>query len=300
MDKLADITLLQAFVAVADVQSFAEGARKLGLTRSAAGKAVARLESMMEVRLLHRTTRSVSLTSEGQVFYRRVSQILSDLEDAQAEVQFRDARPRGVLRITAPEAFGRNVILPILTSFLKQWPDVRAEASFTDDIVDIVEEGFDMAIRFGMPTASSDLIVRTIARSVAVLCASPEYLAQFGRPSSIEELLMHRQLLSGSRDNPRGWVLHINRESEFAVPAKPFLLCDNAGALRDAALAGLGIACLPEFLVDHDIKSSALESVLGLTTAEFPVCIVYPTKRHLSPKVRLFIDLMVEKLRECT
>lgn len=297
MKELADIGTLRAFIAVADTASFQEGARRIGLTRSAAGKSIARLEDILGVRLLHRTTRRVGLTADGQHFYEKAVQILADLQDAQASVQRGAARPRGVLRVTATEAFGRQVILPILSDYLERWPQLSAEASFTDRVIDIIEDGFDIAIRFGVASVPSELIARVIARSFGQLCASPRYLARHDQCTVIDDLAGHRQLLSGTRENPRAWVLQSGSEPVTRIPARPALLSDNAGALRDAALMGLGVACLPRFLIDQDIESGALELLLpAYATPEIPISVLYPTRRHLSPKVRLFIDLLVERL----
>jgi len=298
--ELADIGTLRAFVAVADAASFQEGAKRIGLTRSAAGKSIARLEEILGARLLHRTTRRVGLTSDGQSFYEKAVQILADLEDAQNSVQRGSARPRGMLRVTATEAFGRQIILPILGEYLKRWPELSAEANFTDRVVDIVEEGFDIAIRFGAASvSSSELIVRVVARSFGQLCASPGYLARHDKSLVIEDLAGHRQLLSGTRENPRAWVLQAGCEPIISIPPRPALLSDNAGALRDAALAGLGVACLPRFLIEQDIEDGRLELLLpAYTTPEISIAVLYPSRRHLSPKVRLFIELLVERLAD--
>jgi DNA-binding transcriptional LysR family regulator len=298
MEKLADIGALQAFVAVADSGSFVEGARRVGLSRSAVGKSIARLEELLGVRLLHRTTRRIGLTADGQLFLPKAMQILTDLEEAQTEIQRAGAAPHGVLRITATEAYGRQVILPIVASFLERWPTVSAETQFTDRVIDIVEEGYDVAIRFGAPSVSSDLIMRVVARSSARLCASPDYLARRGTPESIDELANHQQLVSGSRHHQRTWILQTRAGSPVSVAIKPFLLSDNPSALRDAARSGLGIACLPRFLIEQDIEQGILRPVLAeYSTAEFPICVVYPTRRQLSPRVRHFIDWLVAQLR---
>lgn len=295
MKELADTGALRAFVAVADAKSFSEGARRAGLTRSAASKAIARLEELLGARLLHRTTRRVGLTADGHVFHEQASRILADLEDAQTLVR-QTHRPRGTLRITAPEAFGRRIILPLLKTYLERWPDLSAEASFTDRSIDLVEEGYDLAIRFDEFTEPSDLVVRVVAHGVAQLCASPDYLADRPPSTAVDDLQHHRQLLSGSRDRPRGWILRCkDGPSPVAVPPRPTLLCDNAGALHDAALAGLGVACLPTFLIADDIASGRLSLLLpDLASPPFPISVVYPSRRQLSRKTRLFIDLVGE------
>ena len=167
--KLADTSLLQAFVAVAEAGSFIDGARQVGLTRSAVGKAVSRLEDVIGARLLHRTTRHIGLTAEGKAFHERAVQILNDLEDAQAAAMWGRAQPRGILRVTVTEAYGRQILLPVLAEFLERWPDLMVEASFTDRVVDLVQEGCDVAIRFGPVQTSSELVARVVARSAGHL-----------------------------------------------------------------------------------------------------------------------------------
>ncbi|WP_033748538.1 LysR family transcriptional regulator [Pantoea sp. NGS-ED-1003] len=297
MEKLADIGALRALIAVAESGSFAEGAHRLGLTRSAAGKAITRLEELLGTRLLHRTTRKVGLTTEGAVFLPRAAQIITDLEEAQAEFQRAGAEPQGTLRITATEAYGRQVILPIVAGFLARWPAVSAETQFTDRIINIVEEGYDVAVRFGMPTESSELIVRSVGQMVAQLYASPAYLERQGIPATPGELKEHHLLMNGSRSRPQTWKLRKGTESEVVVSAKPLLLSDNASAIRDAALGGLGIAFLPTFLTEKDVQEGKLQLVLpDYTSPAFPVCVVYPTRRQLSPRVRHFIDWLTKGL----
>ncbi|KTT67923.1 LysR family transcriptional regulator [Sphingomonas sanguinis] len=297
MDELADTSTLRAFVAIAEAQSFSQGAKRNGLTRSAASKAVARLEDLLGVRLLHRTTRHVSLTDEGQTFYERAARVLGDLAEAQMAVSHQGGL-RGVLRLTAPEAFGRQIVLPLLQLFLAQWPELSAETNFTDRAIDIVEEGYDLALRFGEPPARSDLIGRVMARMVGQLCASPAYLAGYPYPARIEDIDCHRHLLSGTRDRPREWTLYKDTGLAHTVRPNPILLCDNAGALRDAALAGLGITCLPMFLIDDDVREGRLQVLFpDYATAEFPLTILYPSRRQLSRKVRLFIDHLAEHVQ---
>lgn len=293
---LADTSALRTFVAIVEADSFSAGAKRVGLTRSAAGKALSRLEDLLGVRLLHRTTRRIGLTVDGQAFYERVVQILSDLEDAQSVVT-RTERPRGALRITATEAYGRQVVLPVLGEFLERWPELTAETSFTDRMVDLVEEGFDLAIRFGQPPVVSELISRGLAISNARLCASPAYLERFTTPASIEALSQHRQLLYGTRESPHVWSLKDGAGREVVVPARPAMYFDNASAVRDAVVAGLGITCLPNFLLKTEVDNGNLVVLFPeFSTPDTPISVVYPSRRHLAPKVRLFIDLLVERL----
>lgn len=297
MRELADIALLRTFIAVAETASFTDGARRLRLTRSAAGKAIGRLEELLGARLFHRTTRRVGLTADGQAFYERAAQIVRDLEDAQAAVGPGRGEPRGTLRITAPEAFGRQKVLPVVRDFMRQWPALRVEISFTDRVVDLVEDGFDLAIRLGTVSASADLISRVVMRTVAKLAASPDYLAVHGVPATPEDLAGHRQLVSGNNKGVHVWRLVSADAREFQLPMNPTLLADSAGALLDAALSGLGVICLPRFLLEGDVAAGRLHIVLpDYATPEIPVSVVYPSRRHLSPRVRRFVDALAGAL----
>ena len=292
---LADTSALRTFVAIVEADSFSAGAKRVGLTRSAAGKALSRLEDLLGVRLLHRTTRRIGLTVDGQAFYERVTQILGDLEDAQSVVM-RTERPRGVLRITATEAYGRQVVLPVLGEFLERWPELTAQTSFTDRMVDLVEEGFDLGIRFGQPPAISELVSRNISASVARLCASPAYLQRFSTPETLQALSQHRHLLYGTQKSPHEWRLQNGQGPEVVVPTRPAMVFDNASALRDAVVAGLGITCLPDFLLEQEVENGNLVVLFPeFALPDIPISVVYPSRRHQAPKVRLFIDLLVER-----
>lgn len=292
---LADTSALRTFVAIVEADSFSAGAQRVGLTRSAAGKALSRLEDLLGVRLLHRTTRRIGLTVDGQAFYERVAQILGDLEDAQGVVM-RTERPRGVLRITATEAYGRQVVLPVLGEFLERWPELTAETRFTDSMVDLVEEGFDLGIRFGQPPAISELVSRGLSVSVARLCASPAYLQRFSTPQTLEALSRHRHLLYGTQKSPHEWRLQDKQGREVPVPTRPVMVFDNASALRDAVVGGLGITCLPGFLLEQEVDKGNLVVLFPeFALPDIPISVVYPSRRHQAPKVRLFIDLLVER-----
>ncbi|KAF1017102.1 MAG: HTH-type transcriptional regulator DmlR [Stenotrophomonas maltophilia] len=187
------------FVAVADSGSFVGDGRSLGLTRSAAGKAITRLETHLGVRLFHRTTRTLSLTDDGQLFYQHCVQIFSQLEDAEGSVGQRTGLPRGTLRLSLPEALGRLRVLPLLADYQQRWPQVQIEAAFSDRVVDLIEEGFDLAVRIGRPAADSSLVSRTVAHHRAVVCAAPRYLQARGTPGTPEALLDHDALVFSSR-----------------------------------------------------------------------------------------------------
>ncbi len=295
----ANLNEILIFMAVVDGGSFIAGARAMGLTRSAAGKAVNRLEDRLGARLLNRTTRALGLTDEGRVFYERGLQVLAALDDAEASVAGPAGTPRGLLRLTVPDAFGRLVVLPLLQKYLAAWPEVQVEVSFTDRRVDLIEEGFDLAVRIGIGDAAPDtrLVSRVVARHQALLCASPAYLAARGEPLDLDELARHDCLIFSSRSRRHGWRFPGEGGGWIKAEGPSRLAVDSAEALRDAAAAGLGIAFLPDFLVAGDIASGRLRQVLpGLPPAVLEIVTIYPTRRLLEPRVRRFIDLMVDEL----
>jgi DNA-binding transcriptional LysR family regulator len=297
----ANLDEILVFLSVVDEGSFVAGGQAMGLTRSAAGKAVARLEDRLGVRLLNRTTRALSLTDEGRVFHERGQQVLAAVEEAEASVSAGAGKPRGLLRLTVPDAFGKLVVLPVVKSYLEAWPEVQAEISFTDRQADIIEEGFDLAIRIGNVAADSGLISRVVATYEAMLCASPSYLAKRGKPKNLDDLRHHDCLVFSSRNRRQSWRFHAEDGRWVKASTQGRLRLDSAQALRDAALAGLGIAYLPSFLVESDLSDKRLRRVLpGLQAEGVTVSAIYPTRRLLEPRVRHFLDFLmstVEQLR---
>ncbi|TAV49488.1 LysR family transcriptional regulator [Rhizobium leguminosarum] len=285
------------FMAVVDAGSFIAGGQTMGLSRSAAGKAVIRLEDRLGARLLNRTTRTLSLTDEGRMFYERGLHILASVDEAEASVAGQNSTLRGVLRLTVSDAFGRLIVLPLLEKYLRAWPEVQVEVSFTDRPADIVEEGFDLAIQVGATETDTRLVSRVIATYKARLCASPSYLAERGEPRDIDDLAVHDCLIFAGRNQRQGWRFRGEGGSWIKAQGHSRLRLDSGEAIRDAALAGLGIALLPDFLVADDLVAGRLRHVLpGLETDDAKIVALYPDKRLLEPRVRRFIDLVVEEL----
>lgn len=256
-----------------------------------------RLEDRLGVRLLNRTTRALSLTDEGRVFYDRGLQILAAVDDAEASVAGHAGTPRGLLRLTVPDAFGRLVVLPLLKKYLEAWPDIQVEVSFTDRQADIVEEGFDLAVRIGEATPDTRLVSRVVAKYKALLCASPSYIAGRGEPLNIDALADHDCLIFSSRNQRQSWRFLGDDGAWVKAQGRSRLRLDSGEALRDAAVAGLGIAFLPDFLVAEDLAAGRLQQVLpDLEAGDVKIVTIYPTRRLLEPRVRRFIDLMVEQL----
>lgn len=293
----ANLNEILIFMSVVDEGSFIAGGHAMGLTRSAAGKAVSRLEDRLGVRLLNRTTRALSLTDDGRVFYDRGLQVLAAVEEAEASVSVRAGKPRGLLRLTVPDAYGKLVVMPIVKSYLEAWPDVQAEISFADRQADIIEEGFDLAVRIGNAAADSRLVSRVVATYEAVLCASPAYLSERGKPKSLDDLHDHDCLIFSSRSRRQSWRFRAEEGGWVTAPARGRLRLDSGQAIRDAALAGLGIAYLPSFLVERELSDRRLRRILSdLQAEDVTVSAIYPTRRLLEPRVRHFIDLMTQRL----
>ncbi|EKK7702000.1 LysR family transcriptional regulator [Cronobacter sakazakii] len=286
-----DIHTLRIFVAVAEAGSFVAGGKAMGLTRSAAGKALARLEAYLETRLFQRTTRSLSLTAEGHAFYHRCCQILEDLADAESSIRQNPPLAKGILRLTVSEGYGKMIVLPFIREFLHRSPDVSIEVSFSDRVVDLVEEGFDLALRVGSGVTSYQYITQVIDRTTPQLIASPDYLQEWGMPTSLAELKNHRRLVYGLGAATTAWNLIDTRQGQIALNGRNYVRFDSGDAIRTAALMGLGIGFLPSFMVQNDIQQGRLIHVLPEARGEnVPIHAIYPNRRHLPVRVRAFID----------
>lgn len=286
LDHLGDVL---AFVRVADASSFTLAAERLGISRSAVGKCVSRLEENLSTRLIHRTTRSVSLTEEGRLFYEHAMRILCEVDDAEAAMAQRNQAPRGRLRLDLPVAIGRLHVLPVLQKFLANWPDLEADISFSDDYRDLVGDGIDVAIRIGGPT-DSRLIRQVLAPHRFITCAAPNYLESNGIPRSIDDLPLQDKIVFTHANSVVPWRYRVGGEDR-EVCVQGSMRLNNTEAMRDAAVAGLGLVQLGAFLVGEDIKHGRLVAVLEeFSREESPICAVYPTRRYVSPKVRMFIE----------
>lgn len=294
-----DLGTLRIFVAIVETGSFVSGGKALGLTRSAAGKAMARLEAHLGTRLLHRTTRTVSMTVDGERFYQRCVQILQDLEEAEADIRQDLPQPKGTLRISVTEAYGRIVVLPFLKSFLETWPELDVEVNLTDRVVDLVEEGFDLSIRIGDIPADSQLIARTVEYARPYLYAAPSYVKRFGEPAEPSDLANHQRLVYGLGIHSTGWNLITSSGSEVSIDGGRKLRFDSGEAIRESALHGMGVAYLPSFFVNEDVESGRLVRLLpDYGGKKLPIQVVYVSRNHLAQKVRLFIDGLVKHRRE--
>jgi DNA-binding transcriptional LysR family regulator len=293
IDRMKDISV---FVHVAEAKSFTAASERIGLSRSAVGKSIVRLEDRLGVRLLQRTTRSVSLTGEGAAFHERCVRLLADLDEAEMAMLSHSQAPRGRLRLDLPVSFGRLHVLPILNRFMHKWPEISVSTSFNDRYVDLIDEGVDLAIRIG-GSEDGRLMTRLLAPHRLVTCASPSYLKSRGVPKGIEQLAEHSCLAFVHGGRPVEWRFSENGQSRSVAIGGRFA-ATNAEALRDATLSGYGIARLATFLISDDLRTGRLVPVLEHVDADGPpIRAVYPSSRHLSPKVRSFIDEVLEAWR---
>jgi DNA-binding transcriptional LysR family regulator len=283
------------FVQAAETRSFSQAGRILGVSSSAVGKSVSRLVERLGVRLLHRSTRSITLTNEGALFLERCRRILCEIEAAELELSETQHAPRGRLRISLPLV--GMLVMPALTAFMRRYPDIELDVDFSDRLVNVIEEGFDVVMRTGEPT-DSRLMARQVGSYRLQLVVSPGYLADHGTPKVPEDLADHAcvQHKFPSTGKLEPWPLkRAEGAPEWEVPAS--MTCNTSAALMDVALAGLGIACLPDFMVRKAIERGELVSVLdGHVEHQGSFRLLWPSNKHLAPKLRVFIDFMVDTL----
>ena len=291
MDKLQ---AMQLFTRVVDTGSFTAAAEQLGISRALASKLIQNLEDSLGVRLLNRTTRRLSLTESGQNYYQRVSDVLSRLSEAEAEATELQIDPRGRLRISAPIPFSTVHLAPAIAEFQRLHPRVEFDLNLNDRRVDLVEEGFDLAIRISQ-LADSSLMARKIAPCRMVAVASPEYLAEHGEPEKPADLARHECLRYTLTSNSEAW--EFEREgSSISVPAHARMAVNNGDFIAAAAAAGIGIARLPTFIVADYLRSGRLRRILSSwTLPPIAVYAVYPKTRTLPAKTRRLIDFLVER-----
>jgi DNA-binding transcriptional LysR family regulator len=288
---------MRVFIRVVEQRSFTQAAQDLGLPRSTATDAIKQLETRLGVRLLQRTTRTVSPTLDGEAYYRRCLAILGDIEDAEAA--FAGAKPRGLLRVDVQGTLARRFVLPGLPAFLARYPDLELFMGEGDRWVDLVREGVDCVLRVGEPR-DTDMVARRVATLAEVTCASPAYLAVFGMPTSIEALSGHR--IVGFRSSATGALLPLEFVKDgiarnVTLPAT--LSVTGAESYSAAARLGLGLIQAPRYNLEADLQRGTLVEVLPeYPPAPSPVSLLYPRNRQLSPRVRVFIDWLVETFAE--
>jgi len=284
---------MRTFAAVASEGSFTRAAERLDMSPQLASKYVGQLEARLGVRLLNRSTRQLSLTEAGRAYYDRVRQVLADIDDMENAVGDMTARARGTLRINAPMSFGHRHLARAVAEYQDVQPEVEVDLSLNDRVVDIVSEGFDLAIRIGRLTESS-LVARTLAPVRLVVCGSPEYFQRRGTPETPEQLADHDCLRYAYSADSDHW--HFERGGRrHSVRVRGTYSANNGDALRVAALAGRGIVLQPTFIVGDDIRDGRLRAVLNdYHVTELSVHAVYAHRQYLSAKVRTLVDFLAD------
>jgi DNA-binding transcriptional LysR family regulator len=274
---------MHLFVKVVEHGGFTAAAQDLGVPKSTVSRQIARLEDRLGVRLLNRTTRALRTTEAGQAYYERCSRILSDVADAEGAVTQSQVKPRGTLRVSGPLSFGHLFLGPLVSAFLDEYPDVRLDLSLSDRKVDLIEEGYDLALRIGVLDDSS-LVARRLGPSTMLVVGSPAYLARKGTPRVPADLRDH-DCLTYEYSSP-SW-----RFADGPVAVRGRLASNNGDVLRDAALGGHGLWYGPRFLVGDAVREGRLVSVLeDHLRQNGGIWAIYPANRHLSAKVRAFVD----------
>lgn len=279
------------FVSVAEQGGFTAAARKLGVSVAQVSRQVAQLEDRLQAKLLLRTTRQVRLTELGDIYYRHCRQLLDNLYEAELAVGRHQAEPQGTLRITAPVSYGESRIAPLVNDFMLRYPQLEVTLTLTNQLLDLVHDGFDLAIRLGH-LKDSTLIARKLAERMPYVCASPAYAARNGVPLSLPELAQHSCLIGNSDE----WHFTLQGQPH-TLRVQGQLHCNSGHALLDAALKGIGIIQLPDYYVyPHLANGELLELFPECRAPAEGIWALYPQNRHLSPKVRLLVDYLAEQL----
>jgi DNA-binding transcriptional LysR family regulator len=288
-DALQEITV---FARIVGTGSLSAAARDLGMSPALVSRRLASLEARLGVRLVNRTTRSLHLTDEGSAYYETCTRVLADIEEADAAVSAGRAEPRGILRVALPAAFGNQHVAPLVPRFVERYPDVQLALSLSDRTVNVIEEGFDLAIRIA-DLADSSLAARKLAPNRRVVCASPAYLQRHGAPRSPEDLAQHNCLAT---DFSMNWDYRGPDGKPGSVRVSGRYACDNWEVLREWALAGLGVALKSTWDVRRHLEDGSLVSLLPAYNFAGDVAIyaVYPHRRHLPAKTRAFIEFLAE------
>lgn len=293
MDKLKSLMI---FMRSAQSGSFSEAARQLGMAPSAVSRAVLRLEDELGARLLQRTTRNLTLTEAGNRFYQRAQQILSDLEEAELEVKQSQVLPIGTLRLDLSFTFGKLHIAPALLQFAAQYPELNLNVSFSDRLIDLIEDDVDATVRIGL-NADSRLVMHHLGTARYITCASPQYLAQYGEPTTLTELSQHRCvnfIFPQTRREPTWKFEQDGKSIDLSVDS--YLKFDNSEVILEAVIGGAGVVQLPKFIAAKAIARGDLQPILQSYAPQtgLAIAVLYPQKRYLSAKVRVFVEFMAE------
>ena len=291
---------ISEFVYVADYESFTRAAKELGISTAQVSRQISALEKRLNIKLLYRTTRKVSLTEEGRVFYQHCRGVLDGLDAAEQAVSNLQSKPQGRIKLTAPVTYGEQQLLPLVNDFMVQYRDIEVTAFLSNQKIDLIDGGYDLAIRIGK-LSDSTMMAKKLSRRTNFVCAAPAYLEKYGIPYSLSDLSQHNCLL-GTRDY---W--HFiedgkidsgkNADKEKNLRVSGSVQYNSGHSLVDAALKGLGIVQLPDYYVQKYLASGELVSLLNnYREPEESIWAIYPHNRHLSPKIRLLVDYLAEHL----
>ncbi|WP_159822304.1 LysR family transcriptional regulator [Colwellia sp. 20A7] len=282
---------ISEFVHVAETESFTKASKKLAISTAQVSRQVSALEIRLDTKLFYRTTRKVSLTEEGRVFYQHCRSVLDGLDEAERAISNLQSRPHGKIKLTAPTTYGEQKIMPLVNDFVKKYSDVEVYANLSNQKIDLVEEGYDLAIRLGK-LPDSTMMAKKLGKRTNYLCASPAYLNQYGVPHSLSELSKHSCLL-GTLDY---WHFSdAGKEKNIRVTGR--LRYNSGYSLVDAALKGLGIVQLPDYYVQAYLQNGQLISLLdNMRELDEGIWALYPHNRHLSPKIRLLVEYLSEHI----
>jgi DNA-binding transcriptional LysR family regulator len=293
MDKYQE---MRVFAAVVDAKSFVHAGEVLGLSKQAISRHVAELESRLGVRLLQRTTRKLSLTDEGQVFYARCSELVGNIDDAEAEITSRTIEGSGLLTVNVPLSFGLLYLAPLWPQFMARHPKITLDVTLVDRVVDLVEDGFDVAVRIAR-LSSSSLVSRKLTSTRVVLCASPEYLGRRGTPQHPCELAAHEVMSYSLLSTGESWEF-TGPQGPVSVKVSPRLRTNSGDTCIAAALRHQGVVLQPSFMVGpHLIAGTLVEILPDYRAIELDIYAVYPSRKFLAPRVRLLIDFLVDAFR---
>lgn len=287
---------IAAFLAVADTLNFTQAADELGMSRATVGAQIRQLEDRLGIRLLHRSTRKVTLTEAGSAYREALSGVLPQIREAERAATAFHEEAVGRLKISAPPDLGRMVVVQAVNEFIQRNPAVAIELDLSHRAVNVIDEGYDLAIR-GRLTVEDTLITRQLTTSRIVICASPDYLSRHGTPKEPYDLAGYACLHFAELRWGRIWPFSRNGE-DLRVPIRPAFEVNDALSLRDAALLGAGITLLPSYIVSEDLAQGRLVALLtDWDTGSVPIHVVYPANRHIAIKVRRFVDFIAEKIR---
>lgn len=295
MDRLTE---MEAFATVVDQGGFTDAAKKMGISKSAVSKHVSSLEARLGARLLNRTTRRVSPTEIGLAYYDRARRVLNDAGEADALVNAMQSEPSGLLRISVATDFGVNHLSPVLAKFLQKYPDIQINMVLNNRYVELISEGFDLAVRVG-DLDDSTLRARKLTETSKRMIASPEYIRRFGSPARIDDLSDHKLLHYSNQASGNLWKVTAPSGEKRQVRTSGWLTVNDGQSLLNAAVSGLGIAYLPSFLFAQAMKAGDVVEVLAdLPSDDLGIYAVYPPGRFTQPKVRAFIEFLVEEFSD--